>query len=80
MQHNDCLWRKECLHEPKTEDLLHRGAEGDDVAAIYDGISPLNKIFTAADLVDGVWPFFGQQAIERGDDPLNINIRQWSIR
>ncbi|CUA96411.1 Glycosyl hydrolases family 32 N-terminal domain [Comamonas thiooxydans] len=23
MQHNDCLWRKECWHEAKTADLLH---------------------------------------------------------
>jgi hypothetical protein len=49
------------------------------VAAIYDGISPLNKIFTKVDLVDGAWPFFGQLAIDRGDDPLNINMRQWNM-
>ncbi|MNV87141.1 hypothetical protein D3C71_1812420 [compost metagenome] len=34
MQHNDRLWRKECWHEAKTADLLHRSAEGPDVGSL----------------------------------------------
>lgn len=34
MQHNDCHWRKECWHEAKTADLLHRSAEGHDVGSL----------------------------------------------
>jgi hypothetical protein len=34
MQHNDCLWRKECWHEAKTADLLHRSSESTDVGSL----------------------------------------------
>ena len=34
MQHNDRYWRKACLHEAKTADLLLSSPEGIDVGSL----------------------------------------------